>query len=193
MLGRNAELVVAVILLGFAAMAALVWIPADVETQIIHTHRRQTTLGDAFLPTLAVGILGVAALVQLLMTLGRDRSDGIEDTGVDMTTLSFLLPLSGIVALSLAMMYWAGPIAVDLFVADDGETARSYRQMRGTYPYKLLGYALGGTAMVFLITSFIEGRFRATRLLSSILAVAALMAIFDLPFDTVLLPPNGDW
>ena len=193
MLGRNAELVIAVILLGFAAVTALIWIPADVETQIIHTHRRQTTLGDAFLPTLAVGLLGIAALVQLLMTLGRDRSDGIEDTGVDMTTLSFLLPFSGIVALSLAVMYWAGPIAVDLFVPDDGETARTYRQMRGTYPYKLLGYGLGGTAMVFLITSFIEGRFRATRLLSSILAVAALMAIFDLPFDTVLLPPNGDW
>lgn len=139
MLGRETELVIALILLGFAASAALIWIPTDVETGVIHTHHRQTILGDAFFPTLAASLLGVAALVQLLMTLGRNRSDGIEETGIDMTTLSFLLPFSGIVALSLAVMYWAGPIAVDLFVPDVGETARTYRQMARNLPLQAIG------------------------------------------------------
>ena len=47
--------------------------------------------------------------------------------------------------------------------------------------------------MVFFITALIEGRARMARVVSSILFVVVLIAIFDMPLDTVLLPPNGDW
>jgi hypothetical protein len=65
--------------------------------------------------------------------------------------------------------------------------------MRSTYPYKLVGFVTGGFTLVFFTTALIEGRFRAIRILSSLLFVAVLIGIFDLPLKNVLLPPNGDW
>lgn len=192
MLGRNAELWVAAGFVILALVAILVWIPADIDTAMIYTHRRQTHMGDAFMPMIAAGVIGASALVHGIITWRRPRSDRTQSTGLDVQTLSFLLPFLGIVALSLVIMYWAGPLAVSLFAQGDGDALVTYRQMRGTYPYKIIGYGLGGVTMVFLTNALIEGRFAWQRLMISILAVAALIAIFDLPLDTILLPPNGD-
>lgn len=189
MLGRTAEIVIASLFLVFGLLAALVWIPLDSETAMIETHRRQTSMGDAFLPIVAAGLIAVCAAVQLLLSLRRTDTSDTEGPVLDGQSMAFLVQFFGITAISLAVMYWAGPLAVSLF-AEDGAT---YRQLRGTYPYKLLGFVLGGTALVFFITAMVEGRMKATRIISSVLMVAALIAIFDLPFDTVLLPPNGDF
>ena len=89
-------------------------------------------------------------------------------------------------------MYWAGPLALGLF-GPSGEEAATYRQMRSTLPWKYIGYILGGFTLVFGVTSLIEGRITLRRAISSILAVAFLILLFDVPFDTILLPPNGDF
>jgi hypothetical protein len=65
--------------------------------------------------------------------------------------------------------------------------------MRSTFPWKYIGFVLGGFTLVFGLTSLIEGRLSWVRVISSLLAVLGLILIFDLPFDTILLPPNGDF
>ena len=102
------------------------------------------------------------------------------------------LAFFAIVATSFALMFWAGPAALALF-GPAGDEAVTYRRMRSTVPWKYIGFVLGGFVLVFGITSLIEGRMRLKRALSSILAVIVLILIFDVPFDTILLPPNGDF
>jgi hypothetical protein len=65
--------------------------------------------------------------------------------------------------------------------------------MRSTMPWKYIGFVLGGFIMVFGITSLIEGGVTLKRAISALLAIVALILIFDVPFDTILLPPNGDF
>ena len=89
-------------------------------------------------------------------------------------------------------MYWAGPVALAL-LGPSGDEAVTYRQMRSTAPWKYVGLVLGGFILVFGITSMLEGAMRWKRALSAILAIIVLIVIFDVPFDTILLPPNGDF
>ena len=193
MLSRRTELILGLFFLGLSLFAVLVWIPLDSETGMIETFRRQTTMGDAFLPTVAGALMAICAVVHVLASYRRTDNFDTENPTIDGNDLAFLLQLFGITALSIALFYWAGPIAVSLFAQGDGGEVVTYRQMRSTYPYKLIGFVMGGFTLVFLTTALIEGRVRAIRIISSLLVVAILIAIFDLPLDNVLLPPNGDW
>lgn len=188
MLDRHQELLIAVAGAVLAAVILFVWIPADTESAMIVTFRRQTYLGDAFLPSLAAAGMLIAAVGQLAVTLRR-RGDRSEERLFDHVTLSFFAGLAAVMGLSLAVMFWAGPLLWDLL--GDGE--RGYRQMRDTVPWKYAGFVLGGTLMVGGIIALLEGRLRArTPVLAAAFALL-LVLIFDVPFDTILLPPNGDW
>ena len=46
--------------------------------------------------------------------------------------------------------------------------------------------------MIGGMISLVEGRFRGRTLVAAILAVVAMIVIYDVPFDDLLLPPNGD-
>lgn len=192
MLARKYELILAVVCLAFALIAVLVWIPQDTETGMIEKFRRQTSMGDAFVPILAGVLMAICAAIQFVISFFRTDKIDTEVAPIDGTTVAFMLQLSVITILSLALMYWAGPIAVELFAQPDEGTV-TYRQMRSNYPYKLIGFVLGGFCLVFLISSMIEGKFLPSRILMGVISVAILIAVFDLPLDTVLLPPNGDW
>ena len=82
-------------------------------------------------------------------------------------------------------MRWAGPISAHLFGED-------YRSLRDTVPWKYIGYFSGGILMIFGLISMMEGRMRWRTLIISILAVVFLIIVYDLPFENLLLPPNGD-
>lgn len=193
MLSRKTELVLGAIFLGLGLVVVFAWAPLDSETAMIETFRRQTTMGDAFLPTVAGALMVVCAVVHLIMNYRRADLFDTENPPIDGNDLAFLLQLSGITALSIALFYWAGPLAVALFAQGDGSETVTYRQMRSTYPYKLIGFVMGGFSLVFFTTALIEGRVKTIRIFSSLIVVAVLIAIFDLPLDNVLLPPNGDW
>ncbi len=47
--------------------------------------------------------------------------------------------------------------------------------------------------MVFGLISLVEHRLSWRRAGAALLAVAALIVVYDLPFDDLLLPPNGDY
>ncbi|MCP5076022.1 MAG: hypothetical protein GY947_22360, partial [Rhodobacteraceae bacterium] len=93
-----------------------------------------------------------------------------------------------IIAVSLVLMFWLGSLAVSVF-----EDESSYRAMRDTVPYKYLGFLVGGSSLMIGLISLIEGSIRPQRVVLAVAAVVLLIVVFDVPFDSLLLPPNGDW
>lgn len=190
MLGRSIEIWIAIVCLGLSLLAVFVWVPFDSETPPIYEFRRQTYIGDAMLPMVAAAGIAICAAVHLILSWRRQHKE--TDAPFDTLSVIFFALFFGIIALSFLLMYWAGPLALALF-GPSGEEAATYRQMRSTLPWKYIGYILGGFTLVFGVTSLIEGRITLRRAISSILAVAFLILLFDVPFDTILLPPNGDF
>lgn len=191
MLDRSVEIVLALVVLGLAVLALLVWIPFDSETPPIYTFRRQTYIGDAMLPMIAAAGIALCSLIHLLINLRRKPAPFAESP-FDRLTIAFFMQLAAIIVVALLLMFWAGPAALSLFGLS-GEEALTYRQMRSSLPWKYVGFVMGGFVLVFGIISLVEGRFRWKRALVAIVAVAALILIFDVPFDVLLLPPNGDF
>lgn len=190
MLDRRTEIWVALICLVAGVLTAILWVPFDSETPPIYDFRRQTYIGDAMLPMVAALGIAVCALVHLLLSWRRQVTEA--DGPFDKLTAAFFLSLFAIIIAAFAVMYWAGPVALALF-GPSGDEAVTYRQMRSTVPWKYIGFVSGGFILVFGITSLLEGAMHWKRALSSILAIVVLIVIFDVPFDTILLPPNGDF
>lgn len=161
-----------------ACFLIFVWVPLDVETSYVEKVRRRLTIGDAMAPTVAGVILAIGGLLTILRPGPK--------AGVTATNLKFL----GILLLTLfgafAVMRWAGPALAGVL------TEVGYRPLRDTAPWKYLGYFLGGTFMIAGLITLGAGQFRWVHLGIALLAVSVLIAIYDLPFDDLLLPPNGD-
>ncbi|MDF2369316.1 MAG: hypothetical protein P1V21_00825 [Rhizobiaceae bacterium] len=170
-----------------ALLLLFVWIPLDSDTGLIEKVRRQVAIGDALAPTIA----GVFLLIGggLLMLLERN---GDNQPAMDSNSVIFVGRVFAMLVLSFLVMRYAGPLAVELMNALQG-SEREYRLLRDTAPWKWIGYVLGGTIAICGTISLTEGRFSPRALVVALLAIAALIAIFDLPFDDLLLPPNGDF
>ena len=177
----------------FAAIAVLTlafWIPHDIESGIVETFRRRTSIGDALAPSvIAIGLLVVSVAMGISAWL---RPAPVPSgTRPDRQSLQFVARLSCIIALGLVLMNESGPVSVDL-LTHLGQDVGSYRELRDTVPFKYIGYALGGFVMVFGVISMVESRASRSAALVSIVAVLVLIILYDLPFDHLLLPPNGD-
>ena len=176
----NADFLIGLGVLMAGCLILFVWIPLDVETGLIEKVRSQVTIGDALAPSLASSVLivgGLLLIFQSFRTLGG--------TDLSWNSLIFLVLLLALLGLSMAVMRWAGPFAAYLLNAD-------YRSLRDTVPWKYIGYFLGGIIMIFGFISLMERRLRWRTLIISILAVLFLIIVYDLPFENLLLPPNGD-
>lgn len=178
-----------------SALTLFVWIPLDIETGVIETYRRRVNIGDAMAPTvMAVGILVVSILMAAMEFRAFKRpapTSGETKDGLDKQSFSFLLRLIAALAIGLALMAYLGPLVVDAINAMGGEIG-SYRHLRATYPYKLIGYVVGGFVLVFGIISFVENRFSGKAAILSLIAVVVITVLYEVPFDNLLLPPNGD-
>jgi len=111
--------------------------------------------------------------------------------GLDRKSFYFIFRLVIAIAIGLALMMHAGPLLVDLVNALGGEIG-TYRNLRGTYPYKIFGYMLGGFALIFGCIGVVENRFTLGSAGVSLLAVIVLTILYEVPFDNMLLPPNGN-
>ena len=191
MASKRQDLVFAAIMVVLGLVVLFVWIPNDTDSGMIETFRRQTFIGDAFVPTLAAAALVVCAVVQLVLSLLRREDPTADADGLDAQSPLLLGMIALIVAVSLTLMFWAGPVAVSLLAGGGAEFG--YRQARASFPWMYIGYLLGGFTLVFATTCLLEGRLSVRRVVTSILAVLVLVLIFDVPFDNILLPPNGDW
>jgi len=185
---RSAEMIATALLVIFGLVTLVLWIPGDIDTGLIEKFRRQVYIGDSLIPTMAAWVIVICSSLHLIISLLRPNTDKIEEEPLNRESLGFLLVVSMIVGVSLVLMFWLGPLAVSVF---DSES--SYRAMRDTTPYKHLGFLVGGTIMMAGLISLIEGKISSRRIIISLISVLFLIFIFDVPFDSLLLPPNGDW
>ena len=179
---------IAALVAAFALATLGVWIPADVESGAVETFRRRTVIGDAMAPTaVAIGMAVAAALLALSGFLRPGR----EAAPLDRQSCLFAIRLAAAIAAGLVLMSHTGPLVVDAVNALGGAIG-SYRELRDTVPYKYLGYLLGGTVMVGGAIAVVEQRLTRGAVLAGVIASVLLTALYDLPFDDLLLPPNGD-
>ena len=170
----------------FAGLVLAVWIPLDTDTGLTETVRRRTQIGDAFAPTLAA----VFVLIGGLLTLLRPGTDDGEEAPKG--ALRFGVALLACLVLGYLVTLYAGPFAV--WMANRGRAEPlEYRLLRGDVPWKYLGFILGGTSAVAGSIALTEGRMSPRALAIGLGAVLGMILLFDVPFDDLLLPPNGDF
>lgn len=177
-LSTNAYLGLACIL--FALAIAFVWIPLDTDTWLVERSRGKYTVGDSLAPTLAA----VFILIAGLMLLFEDSHGNERPSRENLRFIGAMILFGGV---AIIVMRWAGPVAVMLLSSGD-----EYRLLRDTAPWKYIGFALGGGMLVLAMIAFVEERVTARAGLVAILAVIGIILLYDVPFEDVLLPPNGD-
>ena len=175
-------LLLGLLCVAFALLLAFVWVPMDTDSGLIEKIRRRVSIGDALAPTVAAAFIGLGGLLVLIGGRGPDQAATL--TGANLRFLAWFLAL---LIGSFLVMRHAGP-ALGWLTGQETE----YRLLRDTAPWKWVGFATGGFVLVFGLISIVEGRISLRAGLVGVAAVLVLIAVFDLPFDDLLLPPNGD-
>lgn len=165
-----------------AVLALMVWVPNDTVSGYVQSKRGRVSIGDAMAPALAFGLMALSGVLILWETRGAAAPRPSDRRGP-----AFLVVMLGICVGALAVMIWAGPLAVTLFAPDE-----TYRNLRDTAPWKYIGFGIGGTGLVTALIALVEHRFSWRAVLIGMVTVAVLIGVFDLAFDDLLLPPNGD-
>ena len=167
----------------FVSAAALllifVWVPLDIDTGIVEKVRRQLVIGDSLGPVVAGSVILIGGLLCLL----RPNAD---DPAVGVANLRWLGTLLVLMVLSFSLMRFVGPFVVELIAEP------SYRALRATPPWNYVGYLFGGTLLVAGLNWAVQGRLTTRAIVVAVLASLAIALLYDLPFDNLQLPPNGD-
>jgi hypothetical protein len=187
------NLVLGLAALAFSLTTLFLLIPVGVESGVIEEVRRQTVIGDGMAPTVWSISLGALGLLLALGSWLRVKEAVPEPSGggPSAQNMGYLALLLLIVSASLALMTLAGPLAVKVAQVM-GSDVESYRVLRDTRPWKYLGYVLGGFLLIFGLMSYISHCISWRLALVSITATVLMAMAYDLPFDNLLLPPNGD-
>ena len=182
----RSNLILGVVSIVLALVAGFAWIPLDTGSGIIEHARRQVVIGDAMAPTLAVIVVATGGLLLCVF----ERRSTTEAT-LSRQNLSFLAVAATVLLAGLVLMRWAGPVAVWIL---DGraEGMDAYRPLRDTAPWKYIGYLAGGIVLIAVPIMLTERRRSWTALAIALLATSFLVLVYDVPFEDLLLPPNGD-
>jgi glycerol uptake facilitator-like aquaporin len=175
-----------------SALTLFVWIPIDIETGVVETFRRRVNIGDAMAPTVVAAAILVVSILMGVMALIRPSPNLMVKEGLDKQSFNFLSRMIIPLGLGLSLMLYAGPLVVDFINTMGGEIS-TYRQLKDTFPYKFIGYSLGGFVLVFGLVCLIENRSSLSAAWAAIIAVLLLTLLYEVPFDNLLLPPNGDY
>ncbi len=167
-------------------LVVFLWVPMDTVSGIASKVRGKYVIGDALAPTIAGVFLLIGGLMVLLFE--RKRPD---TANVDAPRLTFVAMVVAILSVSFLLMTYAGPLAVAATSAITGQEM-TYRPLRGTFPWKYIGYFLGAGFAIAAIISLCERRITLRAILIGAIAASVLIFIYDVPFDDLLLPPNGD-
>lgn len=181
---RSATTALGLACIAFALLVALIWIPLDTDTWLVERKRGRFIVGDSLAPTLAAVFVLVAGLMLLFERRDTDQSPNRQN-------LKYIGAMAVFGIVSLLLMRWVGP-ALASVLAGDLARGEEYRLLRDTVPWKYAGFVVGGTTLVFAMITFVEERPSWRALWIALGAVAGIILLYDLPFDDVLLPPNGD-
>ncbi len=165
-------------------VVAVIWVPFDSETWLIDKVRRRYIIGDGLAPTVAAVLMALSALSLFL----KPRSG---EHHLDLDAGKALGVFIGAIVFSLLLMRLTGPSimgAIDIITVQDW----SYRPLRATFPFRYMGFLLGGTVMIAGLGWFMDGKISRRVIIRSLLITFAVAACFDLPFEDIILPPNGD-
>ncbi|MEL6103092.1 MAG: hypothetical protein AAFV87_06270 [Pseudomonadota bacterium] len=162
-----------------ALLLIFVWIPLDTETGLIERVRRQVTLGDSLGPTVAAGILLLGGLLTVLRPDAGGRRLHVQNW-------RWIAMIIAVVGGALVLMRFVGPWLVELF----GTTP--YRDLRATPPWSYAGFMLGGTYAIATLVALARGRLTVSAVILGLVTSVAIALFYDLPFDDLQLPPNGD-
>ena len=182
----RSNLYIGLICIIFAITLIFVWIPLDTDSGIVEKVRGRFNIGDALAPTVAACFV----LVGSILLLVSERNDAFQPV-LGNSHFSFIASLMVVTIVSLLVMRFAGPFFAEianLFRAEPIE----YRLLRATTGWKHVGFVLGGVMMVSGIIAIVERGFSRRGLLTAVLAVVVMILVFDVPFEDLLLPPNGD-
>ncbi|MGY9001705.1 MAG: hypothetical protein ACKVIF_00790 [Rhodospirillales bacterium] len=149
-------------------------------------------IGDAMAPTVVAAAILVVSILMGIMALIRPSPNLMVKEGLDKQSFNFLSRMIITLGLGLSLMLYAGPLVVDFINTMGGEIS-TYRQLKDTFPYKFVGYSLGGFVLVFGLVRLIENRSSLSAAWAAIIAVLLLTLLYEVPFDNLLLPPNGDY
>ncbi|MEO1550654.1 MAG: hypothetical protein AAFR93_09510 [Pseudomonadota bacterium] len=180
MRGVHPNTVLGLLCVAFGAGLFLLWIPMDTGSAYLVKQRGQLSLGDALAPGFAASLL---ALSGLLLLLGPKAADVKRLTTGHLRFLGVVLAL---VVASLLVMRWAGPLLASILAEED------YRVLRDTAPWKHIGFVAGGSLLVSGLIAVVERGWTWRAAAIGLGAALAIIALYDLPFDDLLLPPNGD-
>lgn len=173
----SAEIGLALFFLVFATLLVFVWAPFDTDTGLVERVRRKFVIGDALGPTVAGAIIAMGAGLVLLRP-----QEGQSLTNQNLRWMSSLLALF---AISLVLMRYAGPIAASF-------TESGYRPLRATLPWNYIGFLVGGTLMIGGLTGLAARRFTLRDFAIGFAAALIIALLYDIPFEDLILPPNGD-
>ena len=165
-------------IVGLALVIIFVWVPLDTETGLVERVRRRNTIGDAMGPTVAGVILGLGGLLTFFGSSDPEKS-------LSRDNILWLGKLLLLFVAALLVMRWLGPLVGSL-------TENGYRPLRGTIPWKYLGFVVGGAIMVTGLTALATRRLNSGFVILGLIAALTIALLYDLPFEDLLLPPNGD-
>ncbi|WP_298859471.1 hypothetical protein [uncultured Sulfitobacter sp.] len=171
--------------IAFACVLMFIWIPLDTKTGIVVKARGKYNIGDGLAPTVAAVFVLLGGLLMLL------ERNATEQSVIRKNQLKFVASLTLVIIAGFTIMRFAGPVAVELTKLFRAEPLE-YRLLRATAGWKHIGFILGGTFMISGLIAVVERKLTRRAILTGIIAVLVLIAAFDLPFDDLLLPPNGD-
>ena len=178
----RSNLILGLICLAFAAVTIFVWVPLDTDTGIVEKVRGRYGIGDALAPTVAALFIALGGLVLLLFE--RKVSDQPVLSAAEVRFVGIQLT---VLVVGFLIILYAGPLVLWAF---DGDA--EYRLLRDTPPWKYIGFFFGGTFILTALIARAEGAFSWRILGIAVTVVIALILIYDVPFDDLLLPPNGD-
>lgn len=164
----------------------LFWIPNDIDSGLIEKVRRRYRIGDMLGPAMAMTTI---LLGSGWLCLSREK----QNVGNVLPALQAIAVIVGIAGLCLLLMRWTGPVLVvlaDMVGILDGKGG--YRPLRDTLPWKFTGFIAGGGVLIWALSCHAEGHWSWRRLGIGIGIAVAIAIVFDLPFDDLVLPPNGD-
>ena len=173
----SADTWLALIFLAAASLLIFVWVPLDTDTGLVEKVRRKLVIGDALGPTVAGAVIALGAALVLLQPA--------QGTSLDRQNIFWIASILGTLTLSLLLMRYAGPAAVALTESD-------YRPLRATPPWNYIGFLVGGSMMIAGLTGLAARRLAFRDFAIGFAAALVIALLYDMPFDDLILPPNGD-
>ena len=163
----------------FALATIFAWIPLDVDSGVVENVRRRLVIGDSLGPIIAGVVLAVGGLLTAL----NPRSDS---GSLQRSNLAWIACLLIVISISLVLIRYSGPTIAGLL------TESGYRPLRDTFPWKYIGHLVGGTLLVSALIGLTAQRYHWSHWVVGFFAALTIALVFDIPFEDLQLPPNGD-